>query len=318
MRHRGTSLRDKDGIYTIPSRSGELKRYQSVTSIIDSMDGGDMSFIHGSYIASEVGRLVDLHLAGQLAQVWSENKGTGVGWDQPAWLLDEVPAIEALKNHHHIKHSGWRQLRKDADRGSTVHGLISQWCSGSGLDTSEVPAWVEMTICEEKRSCSVDEVLPYALSALHWLEKVKPRCLHVDCPVFHDGRKGECSDGWGLYAGTLDFIGYLGGQLWLIDFKTSRASRRAHGMQLAAYKHARHIYLQGSNEIRPMVRVDGVMSVLIQPDGVTPRTWSSTQDWFKAFRHAIHAFNRLRGNMNVQTLKPFVTKTVEQTKLCVA
>lgn len=306
---KGTQLRDKDGIYRGLGPGAHL-RYPSVTRIIDGLDGMDMIFVHGSYIADYVRELVHLAKEKKPVEIWDCQVDARTG--EKRWYLIEVQAKDALCDKKHISHEGHRRLRKDADRGSVIHELVSQWCDGSGLEIADLPGWLEMTICEEKRSCSVSEVLPYAVSALHWLDKHKPKCIHVDSPVYHDGCKGECPDGWGLYAGTLDFIGELGGRLWLMDFKTSPQSKRAHAMQLAAYRHARWIGLKGSDKRIPMVRVEGVMSVLIQPDKVTPRDWSSTEDWFKAFRHAAKAFQRLDGSMNVQTLSRFVTHTPKQ------
>jgi len=40
------------------------------------------------------------------------------------------------------------------------------------------------------------------------------------------------------YAGTLDFVGMINGERWLIDFKTSNAIHMSHQLQVLAYKQA--------------------------------------------------------------------------------
>ncbi len=41
-----------------------------------------------------------------------------------------------------------------------------------------------------------------------------------------------------MYAGTLDFVGMINGERWLIDFKTSNAIHFSHQLQVLAYKQA--------------------------------------------------------------------------------
>lgn len=62
-----------------------------------------------------------------------------------------------------------------------------------------------------------------------WLEKVTPSTVATELFVYST-RHG--------YAGSADFVCEIDGELWIIDFKTSKSLHDAMGLQLAAYRQA--------------------------------------------------------------------------------
>lgn len=67
------------------------------------------------------------------------------------------------------------------------------------------------------------------LSFQDWFSYFKPSKFESEQPVASKKYK---------YAGTLDFVGMISGQKWLIDFKTSNAIHFSHQLQVLAYKQA--------------------------------------------------------------------------------
>jgi hypothetical protein len=64
-------------------------------------------------------------------------------------------------------------------------------------------------------------------SFIDWLDETRPEVLMMEKAVFGDG-----------YAGTIDRIYRIDGQIWIIDLKTSKAIWPEHEIQISAYSHA--------------------------------------------------------------------------------
>lgn len=62
-----------------------------------------------------------------------------------------------------------------------------------------------------------------------WFSYYKPTEFESEQPIASAKYK---------YAGTLDFVGVINGERWLIDFKTSNAIHYSHQLQVLAYKQA--------------------------------------------------------------------------------
>ncbi len=121
-----------------------------------------------------------------------------------------------------------------ADRGRSVHELIEAWARGEELDSDD------------------GYVGGFKLFLRSWC----PRPILAEAVVLNRTHG---------YAGRLDLIANVGGESWLLDFKTSRAPYPEYGLQLAAYKHAEYYY-DGEN-FHPMPRVDHSAVVLLPGNG---------------------------------------------------
>lgn len=67
------------------------------------------------------------------------------------------------------------------------------------------------------------------MSFKDWFSYYKPTEFESEQPI---------ASGKYKYAGTLDFVGMINGERWLIDFKTSNAIHFSHQLQVLAYKQA--------------------------------------------------------------------------------
>ncbi|MEM3077637.1 MAG: hypothetical protein QXW38_08490 [Candidatus Nitrosotenuis sp.] len=102
----------------------------------------------------------------------------------------------------------------DGDFGSKMHDAFEKLLNAERLSKIDYP-----TVEEQKTLTAF----------IDWFRQVKPNDFTSEQVVASKKYK---------YAGTLDFVGKIGGKLWLIDFKTSNAIRWAHQLQVLAYKQA--------------------------------------------------------------------------------
>lgn len=129
------------------------------------------------------------------------------GDDEPT----EYSYYEVDEKHLNDARFNFRNVSKEAlDVGSEVHNAIE-------LDLKDTPAIGELTT-------------PQALNAfnayLEWKIENKIEPISIEKTVY--------GNGWG---GTLDFLGYMNGKLYVIDFKTNKNKvyKEAH-YQVAAYR----------------------------------------------------------------------------------
>ena len=111
------------------------------------------------------------------------------------------------------------------NKGSKVHQAIGMYLTGYEIKINEsLPNFdgkpEELTV--EEYDC--------LLSFVRWYGTLKnPKVLSTEITVFND------SEG---YAGTVDCLMEIDGEVWLIDFKTSQQVWPEYELQVSAYKHA--------------------------------------------------------------------------------
>lgn len=99
--------------------------------------------------------------------------------------------------------------------GSKMHDAYERLINGLELDLLN-----EYPTIEEKK---------HILSFVSWFQAVKPKVIATEMVVASETYR---------FAGTTDFVCDLGGELWLIDFKTSSGIYYTYELQVAAYKKA--------------------------------------------------------------------------------
>lgn len=143
----------------------------------------------------------------------------------PELAFDEVPHVytlngtpipsvtkimEPLSNAEYGRIDS-RTLDRAADRGTTVHNAIENW--------------LKFGIEDEDPEC-----LGYLKAFTAWWEEKKPDLVGSEIKTYHKLLK---------YAGTIDMLAYIDGELTLIDFKTTyRLIEKNCGVQLEAYSQA--------------------------------------------------------------------------------
>lgn len=144
--------------------------------------------------------------------------------------MGEVECIDVLKG------SPWRNSGRAAERGTSVHDYLDAMANGR-------------TVALE------GEALTYKQGADDFLERYNPEFHLTEFTVFSD-------EG---YAGTADAMLFLGGRLYVADYKTSKALYPEIALQLAAIRYATHV-VGPDGALVPMLDVDGALGVLITPE----------------------------------------------------
>lgn len=107
------------------------------------------------------------------------------------------------------------------------------------------------------------------------------------------------------YAGTLDFIARIGGELVIGDVKTGKAIYPEVALQLAAYANAEFVGLPDGTE-EPMPQVEGARALHLTPDGWTLHRVSIGDDVYRSFLYAREVF-RWQEEISKQTLDPMLS-----------
>ena len=127
------------------------------------------------------------------------------------------------------------------DRGALIHDFAEASDNGHTPDINSVP----------------EAFRGYAQAFLKFQNDITPRL------VMNEQRVANFTHG---YAGRLDRIYDIKGELWLVDYKTSKDYYPEMGLQLAAYKNAEFTFKLGG-EYTPMPKVARTAIVLLSETG---------------------------------------------------
>jgi hypothetical protein len=126
-----------------------------------------------------------------------------------------------------------------ADTGSRVHRLAEEMARGGEPEVS------------------ADEA-PYVAAYREFLDAFKPRFLAIEEMVVSLKH---------LYAGTLDAILVLDGEVWIVDLKTGAGLYPETGLQLAAYASADFIGRPGTARRFRLPRATRYGAIHVRPEG---------------------------------------------------
>ena len=158
---------------------------------------------------------------------------------------------------NYLKTEAGRQATRAAARGTEIHELATRIVAGHDVDVDETLIGVVNSYVQFLKDWNPDPVaVEFSLLNRRW---------------------------W--YAGTGDLLAQLDGfGLALLDIKTGSGVYPETALQLAAYRHAEQIQIDGRLEPMPVVEFVGV--VWLQDDGyqLLPVTAGRTE--FEAFLHA--------------------------------
>jgi hypothetical protein len=169
-------------------------------------------------------------------------------WDTLAGL-DERERVDLIKGAHR------RRADSAADLGTAVHDVIDRWVTGEAM-----PDWPA-------------DVAPFMDQFLDFLVARSPDFLRTEVTVWNRTHG---------YAGTFDWLAYIGGRLTLGDTKTGSGVYAEVGLQLTALAHGEFIVLpDGTEEPMPDVDVLGALHL-------RPRSWAlipvtRTSETWRAF-----------------------------------
>lgn len=155
-----------------------------------------------------------------------------------------------------LKATPWQKRDDAAVRGTDVHTLAEQIAHGEAVDVPEH---------------LLDAVQGYT----RWLDEWQPEVIWTERPV--------ASRKW-HYAGKPDIICRIDGQVWLLDWKSSRGVFGDYACQVAAYGHAEFsVADDGTEEPMPVIERYGV--VHIEPNETRMYEVSDPEAAFKDFLH---------------------------------
>ncbi len=136
-----------------------------------------------------------------------------IGEHLPELRVDDLTEEKAFIILDKAKKHAYELAKQEADIGSRIHELIHQHLLGQ-----------EVEIINEE-----DKVQAGFLAYLGWLQEHKFKALEIEMRLAHPTY---------LYAGTLDVVGILDGELAILDWKSSGGIYLENYLQISAYKKA--------------------------------------------------------------------------------
>lgn len=161
----------------------------------------------------------------------SESKITGL----PEYKY--IPSVTWISGHYPkgiafykwLADKGWDEAEaiKSAagDKGSKVHKAIEWWLKGNEV---RIDSKFQNPTTEQVEELTLDEYNCVKSFTDWWIEN-KPELLKTEIVVV--------SEKYG-YAGTLDLIVKINGEVWIVDIKTGQSVWPEYELQLSAYKQA--------------------------------------------------------------------------------
>lgn len=186
---------------------------------------------------------------------WAAKLVAERAWDLRS-TLDELGRDEAIDI---LKGSPWRNSRRAAGRGTSIHEYLEVVSNGGYAPSLE------------------GDAVRYRRAADEFLHVYKPEFKFTEFTVFGDG-----------YAGTADFLAVINGRVVIGDYKTSKALYPEIALQLAAIRYANQIHW--NDELLPLPDIDGCVGVLLTPDGCDVRE-INTDGAFTAFHGCLAAWH---------------------------
>lgn len=143
-----------------------------------------------------------------------------------------------------LKRAPDRNTKAAADIGTAAHDIFERMAKGETIGRVH------------------PDLEPYRQNYDNFLNVVQPEFLHLEETVWSDEHR---------YAGSFDALAIIEGETIWLDNKTTRSGIHAEvGLQLAAYRNAKHI-LRPDGTRTPNVKGDGAAVFHVRPEG-----WSLT------------------------------------------
>lgn len=157
------------------------------------------------------------------------NKITGIPtteyFPSSTWIAGHYP--KGIAFYKWLADKGWDNAEetknKAASRGSKIHRAIETLEAQGSLSIDSTFEDYETGVSAILNGDELSAVMSFA----KWHADTKPRLIANELTVFGDG-----------YAGTLDKIYEIDGQIWIVDIKTSPSIWPEMKLQLSSYNHA--------------------------------------------------------------------------------
>ena len=187
---------------------------------------------------------------------WAANSAADLACDE--W--DTLAGLPISERRKRIAGAPDAKRNAAAVRGTRIHALAEPLSMGKQVN---VP----------------DELAGHVESCVRFLDEWNPEIRYVEAPVYHEKY---------LYAGTLDLLADIGGETWLLDYKTSASG--AYGdtaFQLSAYRFATHLLDDQDEGLDPVVvtmpKVDKCGVVWLRADGYDLYEYTADESVWRQF-----------------------------------
>lgn len=198
------------------------------------------------------------------------------------WIVSVYPKLGLMRLRDELGAEETDMLKKlGGERGSKVHDAITAIINGEEV---RVDSKFVNPSHGQPEELTADEIL-HIQSFIDWKEAMKPKFLLWDANVY--------SEVYG-FAGTIDAVAEIDGEVYVIDFKTSKVIGTDYEMQVSAYTQALR---SGENEFHGIdAKTDFKIAILqlgTKPLKTLPQTYKwrvfeSCFDLFEATRKVWH------------------------------
>jgi len=175
---------------------------------------------------SEDGKTVQVTIADERFYIKTEEDGTVTEYPSATWKAGCYP--KGIEYYKWLAKHGWDEsqeiMHSAGDRGSKVHNGVESLLLGNSIEMDD-----QLPNSDSELEDITLEEWEAIMSFADWYKEAQPETISIERTVFNDEYN---------YAGTLDYLCKIKGELWLIDFKTSQSVWPSHEIQVSAYKHA--------------------------------------------------------------------------------
>ena len=176
---------------------------------------------------TEDGKMIQVTIADERWYIRTNEDGSLTEFPSVSWISDHYP--KGIGFYKWLANQGWDNaednLHAAGNRGSKVHEGIGLLLLGNELNIDDTLTNSETGQKEEITLEEWEAIMSFAA----WHKEYKPKTLALETTVFSEEYK---------YAGTADYLCEINGEVWLIDFKTSKEVWPSHELQVSAYAHA--------------------------------------------------------------------------------
>lgn len=169
---------------------------------------------------------------------------------------DDLSRLGIVDRYERMRGARWEVLKAAGLRGTQIHDLAHKIVTGEPVEVPDAHRGPVMALAELMDDLELEPVLRETpvCNPMHW------------------------------WAGTTDATVMIGGEYWLIDYKTGKGLYEKDALQVAAYANAAQ-YLDEDGAMQSWRRPDRVGLVHVTPDAATLHEVTGTDVLYSVFLH---------------------------------
>lgn len=159
------------------------------------------------------------------------------------WQANSYP--KGIGFYRWLAEKGWDEaeaIKQDAgDKGSKVHFAVQDLIDGKEVKIDSKYMNPSSGVEEELALDEYECVMSFA----DWWKQTNPKTITREVIVDQENHREDCEQKKldapycsCLYMGTVDWVGIINNEIWILDWKTSQSIWPSFELQLSAYRHA--------------------------------------------------------------------------------